>query len=89
VLLLNNFVCTVPVADFMYLYLHKQIFISLKKNYIDIWESGYNKKKLKLMTIFKIKINVVFLLNNFVFYMQKTIQCLHHTCCRFYVFISA
>jgi len=40
------------------------------------------------MTIFKIKANVVFLLNNFLFYMQKIVQCLHHTRYRFYVLIS-
>jgi len=40
------------------------------------------------MIIFKIKINVVFLLNNFLFYMQNTFQYLHNTRCRFYVLIS-
>ena len=34
-----------------------------------------------------ININVVFLLINFLFYMQNTFQCLHRSHCRFYVFI--
>jgi len=39
------------------------------------------------MTIFKIStLRVVFLLNNFLFYMQNTVQCLHRTRCRLHVF---
>jgi len=30
-------------------------------------------------------INIMFLLNKFLFYMQNT-QCLHRTCCRLYTF---
>jgi len=41
------------------------------------------------MTIFKIKINVVFLLNNFLFYMQNIVQSLHRIRCKIYVLISA
>ena len=33
-----------------------------------------------------IKFNVMFLLNKFLFYMQNTVQCLHCTRCRFYMF---
>jgi len=51
--------------------------------YVPICDSRYDKI-LKIRNYFvNININVVFLLNKFLFYIQNTVQCLYHSHCRF------
>jgi len=64
------------VVDFMCLYMHNW-------NFMYIYD-----KILETHDYFQIiNINVVFILNNFLFYIQNNVQCLHHTLADFMCFI--